>query len=187
MTFEGLRPWLLIGLVLLVAQSDLRHYRISNRSVLITMIGGLTWNFWFHSSSGLGFSLVGILAGFALLVPFYAIGGMTAGDVKWLAALGAWYGTKGVLGLFLVSGVALGVMSIGWILAYGSTQNRNTADPANGPAQQAEDSSSSKLSASELDRAFDSADRRARFIPYALPVAFGVLLIESVRLYYQTA
>lgn len=173
--------------MLYVAQGDLREYRISNRSVLITLIGGMVWNIGFYWGSGLWFSALGILAGFALLLPFYAMGGMTAGDVKWLAALGAWYGPKGVLGLFIVSGIALGLLSIGWI-AYRAMRPPKGADEPmvdENCAEIEEAQTQGTVEKTDLDRAFESSDRRLRFIPYALPVAIGVLLIETVRLYLR--
>jgi len=187
LSIEELQPWLLIGLVLFVAQGDLRQYRISNSSVLITLIGGMVWNLCFYSGSGLWFSALGILVGFALLLPFYAMGGMTAGDVKWLAALGAWYGPKGVLGLFIVSGIALGLLSMGWI-AYRAMRGPKGANEPIVDEDRAEEEQAQTQGAVEktdLDRAFESPDRRFRFIPYALPVAIGVLLIETVRLYLR--
>lgn len=41
---------------------------------------------------GIGSSLAGTAMGFALLVPFYAIGGMGAGDVKMSMGFGSWMG-----------------------------------------------------------------------------------------------
>src|SRR3990170_4623177 len=46
-----------------------------------------------HSGlTGVGIGVLGWLVGAALFFPFFALGGMGAGDVKLLAALGAWLG-----------------------------------------------------------------------------------------------
>jgi prepilin peptidase CpaA len=165
LSLADFRPWLLICLVLAVALRDLREYRISNAWVLFTLVSGVLWNGLFYQLSGLGQSSLGILVGFGLLLPLYALGGVTAGDVKWLAALGAWYGPKGTVGLFMVSGVALGLFSLGLVVASAIYPSRSEAQ------------------VSSLDEAFESPERRKRLIPYAIPIAIGVVLIESIRIY----
>ena len=172
-----LKPWILISLVLLVAQRDLRHYKITNLSVLATLIAGIAWNIWFHRTQGLQHSIGGILAGGGILLPLYALGGLTAGDVKWQAALGAWYGPKAIIGVFLVSGVILGLISVLWLIIPKLLPKKSMPTS---PTPATETSPSSKT----IDDIFDSSDRRTRLIPYALPVALGVLLIESIRLYH---
>jgi len=164
-SIQEFRPWVLICLVLLVAQRDLREYRISNRWVLVTLAAGILWNGLFYQLDGLGQSGLGALVGFGLLIPLYALGGVTAGDVKWLAALGAWYGPKGTVGLFMVSGVALGLFSLGLVVASAIYPSRSEAQ------------------VSSLDETFESPERRKRLIPYAIPIAIGVVLIESIRIY----
>jgi prepilin peptidase CpaA len=170
---ELYRSWILIGLVLFVAQSDLRQYRISNRSVLITLVSGIAWNIGLFSSQGFLISCLGILAGFALLIPFYILGGMTAGDVKWLAALGAWYGPKGILGVFLVSGLALGLIALVMFATNAIATNKQKS-PATTPEQ--------VRSGAGIDEIFESPGKRRRLIPYAFPVALGVMIIECTRM-----
>ena len=167
------KPWILIALVLFVAQRDLRHYKITNVSVLVTLLAGLAWNTYFLHLPGLQSGLLGILVGGGILLPLYALGGLTAGDVKWQAALGAWYGPKAIIGVFLVSGVILGVISLLWLIL---PKILHQAPP---PATQNQPSKT-------IDEIFDSSDRRSRLIPYALPVGVGVVLIESIRLFYAT-
>jgi prepilin peptidase CpaA len=73
---------------------------------------GLCHNFgWLEGSGigGIGASLLGTLAGFLLLLPVYAIGGMGAGDVKMQMGFGAWVGAY--------FGVAAGLRVIWWAFA----------------------------------------------------------------------
>jgi prepilin peptidase CpaA len=65
---------------------------------------------------GLGRSVSGCAAGFAALLPFYLMGVTGAGDVKLLAAVGAFVGFPGVLGVALITFVAGGVMSALWMI-----------------------------------------------------------------------
>jgi Flp pilus assembly protein protease CpaA len=166
------KPWILIALVLFVAQRDLRHYKITNVSVLVTLLAGLAWNTYFLHLLGLQGGLLGILIGGGILLPLYALGGLTAGDVKWQAALGAWYGPKAIIGVFLVSGVILGLISLLWLILPKIIHRPPT--PTATPNQPSK----------TIDEIFDSSDRRSRLIPYALPVGVGVVLIESIRLFY---
>ena len=68
---------------------------------------------------GLGHALAGWAVGCALFLPFFLLGGMGAGDVKLLAALGAWLGPSTILFVALYAGVAGGVMAVMVSLARG--------------------------------------------------------------------
>src|SRR6185436_939143 len=61
--------------------TDLRSRRISNRLVVTGLGIGLVLNLLLGSWAGLGWSLLGGLLGLALFFPFFALGGMGAGDV----------------------------------------------------------------------------------------------------------
>ena len=56
-------------------------------------------------------SLAGWLLGVAFFFPVFALGGMGAGDVKLLGALGAWLGPVAAVWVALYSGIAGGVMA----------------------------------------------------------------------------
>jgi prepilin peptidase CpaA len=57
--------------------------------------------------------------GFAFFLPFFALGGMGAGDVKLLAALGAWLGPTQAVWLALFSLIAGGVLGLAVALGFG--------------------------------------------------------------------
>src|SRR5664280_2755919 len=96
------RGHLLIPLALTVwiAWGDLRTRRIPNYLTLGTAVAGLAFNFMGQGLSGLTNGLLGMLLGFFLLILPYLWGGMGAGDVKAMAALGAWLGPQFTLFLF---------------------------------------------------------------------------------------
>lgn len=179
----SLKSSILLALTILIARSDLLHYRISNRAVLLTLMMGLVWNASDALWMGAAMGIVGVLVGFLLLVPFYAMGGVTAGDVKWLAALGAWYGPRGIVGVFIVSSILLGVFCLVSIAYRYIAMVRET--PRAGLAMESRGirglGSSTIGNKAQIDDVYCSVDRRSVLIPYAVPVAIGVLMIESYR------
>ena len=61
---------------------------------------------------GVGIAAAGWLAGAALFFPFFALGGMGAGDVKLLAALAAWLGPSESVWLAIFAAAAGGVLGV---------------------------------------------------------------------------
>ena len=53
------------------------------------------------------------IVGVALFFPFFALGGMGAGDVKLLAALAAWLGPIDAVYMAMFSSIAGGVIGLG--------------------------------------------------------------------------
>lgn len=73
---------------------DLRWRKVPNLLVLAGMVGALLSLTFDAALPGLDWltALLGALVAFAMLLPFYALGLMGAGDVKFAAALGLWLG-----------------------------------------------------------------------------------------------
>ena len=92
--------------------TDLRSRRIPNRLVLSGLVLGLSINLAFGGVRAFGWSLLGGLAGLALFLPFFALGGMGAGDVKLLACLGAILGPGDLMLVALVGALLGGVMAL---------------------------------------------------------------------------
>jgi prepilin peptidase CpaA len=109
-----------LALTLWIAWGDLRTRRIPNYLTLGTAVAGLAYNFMSHGLSGLADGFLGLLLGFAFLILPYLWGGMGAGDVKALAALGAWLGPKLTVFLFCYMGIAGGVLAVGYLAWQGS-------------------------------------------------------------------
>ncbi len=89
-----------------MAWGDARTRRIPNYLVLLAALSGLGFQFGAHGWQGLGQGFLGLCAGFALMIGFYLKGGMGAGDIKALAALGAWLGPLPTLYLFIYMGLS---------------------------------------------------------------------------------
>ncbi len=89
-------------LVVAVSFFDLRERRIPNFLVLPAAALGLALNLY-RGWEGLGFSAQGLATGFLLLFIPYLLGAMGAGDVKFLAAIGAFVGAVNVVRVLLVT------------------------------------------------------------------------------------
>jgi prepilin peptidase CpaA len=86
---------------------DVRTLRIPNALTGPAMLAGFALNAWGYGWSGAQASLAGFALAIALLLAPFAAGGIGAGDVKMMGAVGALVGPRLVLSS-LVVGLALG-------------------------------------------------------------------------------
>ncbi len=96
----------LMVLLALASIIDARRRIIPNWLNLIILAGGILQAAAFGMPVTVAQSLVGILAGFGILLIPYVLGAMGGGDVKMLAAIGAWLGATATLQVYLVAAVA---------------------------------------------------------------------------------
>jgi prepilin peptidase CpaA len=80
------------------------------------MATGLVGHSLLNGLSGLLFSAKGLGLGFALFLLFYVMGGMGAGDVKLLAAVGSFIGTESVLSAGLMTMLLGGAYAIAMMI-----------------------------------------------------------------------
>jgi len=166
-----------LALTLVMAvESDLREHRIPNVVVLLMLCGGVLLNsvgpangregLFSHFPGALGAAqaLLGVLVGLALFLPMYLGRAMGAGDVKLLAALGAYAGPVEIISLALCILVAGGVLAVARMLWTGKSR----AVLGN-----------VKLVLGGLGglsgRSFDPVTQSAERMPYALAFAGGLL------------
>ena len=109
----------LIGLLGVAVVSDLRRHRIPNLLILLGLALGLAGQTYSGGVSGLGDGLLGMLIGFALFLPMYALGGMAAGDVKLMAMVGSFLPLHYALWAALFSLMAGGVCGFLIVLVRG--------------------------------------------------------------------
>jgi prepilin peptidase CpaA len=99
-------------LLLATSYTDLKGHRIPNILTFSSAVVGLTLQAWFSGLEGVLLGLGGLALGLALYLPFYLFGGMGAGDVKLMAAVGAFLNPQTVLlaaGLSLIAGSFIGL------------------------------------------------------------------------------
>jgi prepilin peptidase CpaA len=114
-----LKAAIAMGIGLTACVTDLRSRRIPNVLTFGAAAAALVYAGVTDGWAGLGAASLGWFIGaVAFIVPF-ALGGLGGGDVKLLAAIGAWLGPAGAFWVALYAGVAGGVMALGVALATG--------------------------------------------------------------------
>ena len=110
--FLTLKSAVVVAVGLVACVTDLRSRRIPNVLTFGAAAAALTYSAIVGGWSGVGSAALGWLIGaVAFMIPF-ALGGLGAGDVKLLAAMGAWLGPLGAVWLALYTGIAGGVMAL---------------------------------------------------------------------------
>ena len=102
------------GLAALACLADLGWRRIPN----VVTFGGAALALVTAAATGgvsaFGLAAGGWLVGLLLFLPLFALGGLGAGDVKLLAALGAWLGPRDVVYVALYGAIAGGCSRQSW-------------------------------------------------------------------------
>jgi len=173
--------FIVLAVVAVISVFDLGRFRIPNWLTVPFALVGLGYHFYGSGWSGLGFGILGMLVGFSLLLLPYVLGGFGGGDVKLMAALGAWVGPESVITIFIVSAVILGGVSLVMLL-------RN-------PKVRAAAWFNLRLAVSHLwiirglvggeERVEDVVqreDRRQRAVPFGVVLVAGISLLLAFKL-----
>jgi prepilin peptidase CpaA len=105
--------------VIAACVTDVSRSRIPN--VLTFAATALALVFHAIAPGGLGVThaALGLIVGLAMFFPLFALGAMGAGDVKLMAAIGAWIGWKSIVLVALFGSVAGGVLAVIFALRQG--------------------------------------------------------------------
>jgi prepilin peptidase CpaA len=117
-----LKPVILVGAVLLsvvAGWTDLRSRRIPNWVTVPALAIGVVANTVLGGWSGLKTSLLGVIIGLALLLPFVLLRSLGAGDWKLAGALGSFAGPALLMDLLIGSVFVAGLMAVGLIIYKG--------------------------------------------------------------------
>jgi prepilin peptidase CpaA len=156
---------------ILMAGVDIKSRRIPNYLTVTTALSGLAVQGFCYGISGLIDGLMGLLLGFGLLFLPYYLKGMGAGDVKALAALGAWLGPKSTFFLFLYLGLAGGILAVAFLWWRGllwQQLRRAKVYVVNCILAQ-------QLQASSQATPLQSSEEQG--IPYGVAIAMGMLVV----------
>jgi prepilin peptidase CpaA len=149
-----------VGLyVALAAATDIRMHRIPNYLTVPAAVLGLAYHTLSPTGWGLLASLAGLAVGFSLLFIPWLLGGSGMGDVKLLAALGAWLGWKCLLAAFAVSTVfaavaALAILTFNSLIGSKTKKGKHKVDLRGWTTRPA-------------------SRRRTRVLPFAVPMAMS--------------
>lgn len=98
--------------VSIAAHLDLQSFRIPNWLTGMMLVCGLLLHGLMPQFLGIYLSMCGLMVGLLCFWPFYVIGGIGAGDIKLMAALGAWLGPQGIVQVYIVTSVFIGLASV---------------------------------------------------------------------------
>jgi prepilin peptidase CpaA len=171
--------WFVTLFVIVAAYIDGKELRVPNKITIPMIIAGWIYSMIaYHLNGegwyvGLGWSLAGTAVGLATLLPAYAIGGMGAGDVKMMGAIGAWIYCSNTFYAFCVSAIVGALLSIGMILWAKQGQKHwnqffyivNEIMTVKNPEALATIAAERKSS--------------MRLLPYGIPIAIGTVLYFS--------
>jgi prepilin peptidase CpaA len=113
---------LLIGLaigLILAAVIDVRESRVPNWLTFSLAGFGMAVHGWHQGFNGLILSVEGLAVGILCLIFFYIKGGMGAGDVKLLGAIGAILGPHLVVYVFGIAAILGGLYSLAMLSSQG--------------------------------------------------------------------
>jgi prepilin peptidase CpaA len=153
---------------------DVRQFRVPNGLTLPLCGGGLLFHTLLGGVAGLERSGGGLVVGGLLLILFFLIGAMGAGDVKLLAGVGAWLGPSSTISVFLVAGLAAGMYSLGVYALRHRLRELRTVFKIVCLQLVA---LSRHVAPAEVGVRLQRADRRWHVMPFALMIAIGVLLV----------
>ena len=112
-------PVIVTCIVVVACVFDVRTRRIPNVLTLSGAVAGLLYHLATSGLGGLQTAAAGWMLGLLLLLPYFALGGMGGGDVKLVAALGAWLGPWETFWLAMYAGIAGGVLGLIVAVAHG--------------------------------------------------------------------
>ena len=110
-----LEKYFFMGAVLVAlvgAVTDVRSARLPNRLTYTAVIAGLVLRAAMMGWTGLKSGLIGIAIAGGLFCVLYVMGAMGGGDMKMMAAVGAWVGRTHVLTVLVAIALAGGVLAL---------------------------------------------------------------------------
>jgi len=172
MTIAAILPELsLSALVLAAAVSDVRTRRVPNWLIALGLVTALvTQCLGAGVAAGSWAWLTGLATGMGLFIGLYVLGGMGAGDVKLMGAVGAFTGPLAALQIAVLGCIAGGALAIG--LMFVRKDARRTLTSLSNLLL------SLPFGASVAHAGVDARPTGpAAKIPYAVAIAVGTLLV----------
>lgn len=173
----------LVFLVTVCVYYDFRYRKIPNKLTMPFLLFGLVYWSVVNKIDGFAFSLIGAVVGFLVFLVPYISGGMGAGDVKLMMAVGALLGWKLTVLSALFTAIVGGLISLGYIIF-----SKNGKDVRIGlfqilivPFLKITYRLTGARRFLTLQSKYDNVKEgiTKKYIPYAIPIAIGTLLAVS--------
>jgi prepilin peptidase CpaA len=162
--------------VSIVAIIDYQRFRIPNAITAPFALSGLVFHYFNSGFQGLTLSFVGLMLGGTLLIVPYILRGFGGGDVKLLAATGAWIGANEVTWVFILSGLLLGSVSLIMLIQSPSVRRAALLNLRIGYVQLR--GIGNMLGGEDrVEEVVLREDRRNRAVPFGVVLSVGLLLV----------
>ena len=175
--YWGLTCLVLVPAVLLASWIDHAQRRVPNWLNAALAAAGLIAQSVYFGWAGLGAGLLGLLVGFGVLILPWAMNGMGAGDVKLMAAIGAWFGPLMTLAAFAVGAMIGGVIAVVMIVR----SSRISEAWANMGVilikMRSRDTMFSEFGSAK------SLGEQPQLLPYGVPLTIGSLIVLSNQVF----
>ncbi len=164
---------LVLMAALIAAVTDVWKFKVYNLLTFPLLAGGLIYHAIHGGTAGLSGSLFGAFAGFGLMILLYTMGGMGAGDVKFVTALGAWLGLPMTLYVLMAGCIAAGVYAA--ILLVTAASLRETLVNIQILWLRLACLSRHLGAEDRVEAEVERPDRRRRLIPFSAMMALGLI------------
>jgi len=161
-----MRPEIAVAAVTLAfaAYIDWKEHRVPNWLTFSAWGIGLLYQGWVGGIEGLEYGMIGSAVGIAVLILPYALNGMGAGDVKLMAAVGAWVGASDLLNAFLWIALIGGGMGLYAMIRSRQLKKRLWLVLT---------ASKNLFALKKLDMGNSESTPPKILLPYGVPIAFG--------------
>jgi prepilin peptidase CpaA len=167
-----LLPLAAVALVIVVASvTDLWKFKVYNALTYPALLAGLIVSTLLGGWGGLASGLMGAGLGLGLLVIFHAMGGVGPGDVKLMAAIGAWLGPYLTYQVFIASALFQGAYAV--ILVIGQYGLMGLAVEMASARQMLRSPGSWRLPTDTVAERVPRPDCRRRLVPFAAMTCLG--------------
>ena len=101
-----------VAIALVAVLWDVSTSRIPNKLTFTAAASALVFHVLAPGGAGFSHAALGLLVGLLVFFPVFALGAMGAGDVKLMAAVGAWLGAKSIISVALYGSFAGGLLAL---------------------------------------------------------------------------
>ena len=99
--------------------TDVWNFKVYNLLTFPLVAAGVGFNAYYGGRHGCMLSIYGLLVALGIFIIPYVLGAVGAGDVKYIAGIGAWMGFPAVFYVAIVGCLATGVYSVAVIIFHG--------------------------------------------------------------------